>query len=86
MGKELADRLVDHQRFGIARQHIEVLVAQDAEVRALDHLRLGRQHAAFSIGGEVILAATQEDVMLLLQPFEKGDGLVAFGRRDVAEA
>ena len=86
MGKELADRLVDHQRFGIARKDVEVLVAQDAEVRALDHLRLCRQHAAFGIGGEVILAATEEDVVIFLQPFEKGDGLVAFGRRDVAEA
>ena len=86
MAEKIADLLGQHERFAVGREDVEVLVAQDAEVRAVDHQRLSGQDAAGLVRIEIIFAAAEEHIVLLQQPFEKGDGFVALDRRDVLQA
>ena len=85
MAEKIADFLGQHERLAVGREDVEVFVAQDAEVGAVDHQRLGRQDAAGLVRLEIIFAAAEENVVLLQQPFEEGDGFVALDRRDVLQ-
>ena len=73
LGQQFTNRRRQDQGLGIARQDVHVLIAQQAQIAAFDHDRFFRQHAAIRIGLEAILAATEEDKMVLRQPFKEGD-------------
>ena len=62
--QEIPDLAGQNQGFAVAAEHVEIFVAQNAEIGALHHERLGRLHPALSIGFEIIFAGTEKNEMI----------------------
>ena len=77
LGQMRADLGRQNQGLGFRREHVEFLIAQNAQIGALDHDRLFGQHMPVRIRLELIFTAPQEHEMLAREPFQEGNSLVA---------